>query len=123
MFAASVISLPVSLSLTGSSFSRAPPYGLGFSWHGGLNIVVFLTWQLTSKTVGSKRQEEKTPVQLQAGSRTGIVLFLCILLFKVTRFKEVGKKRRLLFLGLAWEQCIRACRMENVIDAILENTV
>lgn len=106
-------------SPSGSSCFRFSPCDLGFSQHGCLKCS-WLTQQLASKTVCSKRDGEKMPVQLQSEFRTGTVLLPCIPLFRIIWFKEVEKKGLLLLRGMAWAQCIWLCRMEDTIFAILK---
>ena len=106
--------LTVSFSPSGSSCFRFSPCDLGFSQHGCLKCS-WLTQQLASKTVCSKRDREKMPVQLQSGFRTDTVLLPCIPLFRIIRFKEVEKKGLLWLRGMAWAQSIWLCRIEDAI--------
>lgn len=101
-------------SLSFSPSGRFSPCDLGFSQHGCLKYS-WLTQQLASKTVCSKRDGEKIPVQWQSEFRTGTVLLPCIPLFRIIWFKEVKKKGLLLLRGMAWAQCMWLCRMEDAI--------
>lgn len=86
LFRASVLSPSVSVSLTLYVAAHSPGFlHVAWAFHSIVVSVwsVFLTLQMVSKTVHSKQEGEKMPVQLQAWARAGTVLFPCILIFEV----------------------------------------